>query len=56
MNIQNIIKDLKQNFFKKNKKMFIVSIVSFFLIILVTSFSKQDIIKAEKLDFYVETR
>jgi hypothetical protein len=47
---------LKEKISQTDKKMIIISISTFFIIILVLIFSKQDVIKAEKLDFFVHTQ
>ena len=59
MNFQYItqyILNIKSIILKQNKKMLIVTASTIFLIIIISTFSKQEIIKAEKVDFYTQIK
>lgn len=59
MNKQNILKwlkNIKTTIQNQNKKMLIVTASTVLLITAITVFSKQDIIKTEKIDFYTQTQ
>ncbi len=56
MNLENIKQKIITTIQKQNKKMLIVTASTVILIIAITAFSKQDIIKTEKIDFYTQTK
>lgn len=54
--IKEIFNEIKKHTVFQNKKMLIVSIATFILIVIVIIFSQQEIIASEKMDFFVETK
>ncbi len=52
MNYKIILTEIKEFIARQNRKMLIVTVIAFGLIVLVIVFSKQEIVSAKKIDFY----